>query len=165
MFKQEVKTALASLSPKTFSHRCPENMPGGGDCNQDRTSFECRRATCRTCVDLDYELFPLLSEGEIGSDFGKSSHAGCKRLILTIMSFLEKSANKSCPKCTLILEGIKKSDNVPSPSSDLKRFVSLDNVTIILYFGGIAHVQKLGLFLEFYSHASLCTNSLQNGHC
>ena len=71
----------------------------------DRQRFLCHKAQCKTCVDLDYNLYPELF-----------TNRPDRRCISTYLYSIQKSARFGCHKCVLLFDGIKQLSALPGSS-------------------------------------------------
>jgi hypothetical protein len=133
-----------------YSHKCLTSSPDAfySECTNDNQKFACREAQCKTCVDLDYNLYPKrLFNGEYGLD---------RRRISTYLYSVQKSAMSGCHKCILLFDGIKHVSVLNLDSCEaLAGPVLLSEVAISLRIGDTIHVSIFGMKIEFYSQGGM----------
>lgn len=111
----------------------------------------CSRARCKTCLDLDWNLYPESSQ-----------HPPDNRTIVTDFRSITESADRGCETCFILQKGIvtfgeRLLEEAPQCGGDWQSSLVLiglrrGHALTLCMFGSLEYACELILWLEFYTH-------------
>lgn len=111
--------------------------------------YRCEKAVCKTCVDLDYQLYADTgTPKEILFLYEKPGY----RRISTSVYALEASSKLGCKLCSVILDGIKNVLEMREIREDFASSWNSGQLDVVLQRAGAIEVYHTSLEIKFYSH-------------
>jgi hypothetical protein len=133
----------AHLCWRDTAHTCDG---GTNTSKMKRRYFRCQHAKCRTCVDLNYELYANTDENDQPiSLYDKSGY----RRISTSIYALNASSEVGCQLCMIIFDGIKKFIKLRPVREDFASSWNSGMLDVVLQRGGGVEVRHLRTEIKF----------------